>query len=52
MFGSSRIARTLVRKTVAVAEAVERITPPKVRRWFNKRFNADETIMEMVPLST
>lgn len=46
MFGSSRIARTLVRKTVAVAEAVERITPPKVRRWFNKRFNADETIME------
>ena len=25
---------------------MERITPPKVRRWFNKRFNADETIME------
>lgn len=46
MFGSSRIARRLVRWTLSVLAWVRRVTPPRVRRWFNRRFNIDETIME------
>ncbi len=46
MFGSSRIARRLVRWTLSVLAWVRRVTPPRVRRWFNRRFNTDETIMD------
>ena len=46
MFGSSRIARRLVRWTVRVLSWVRRVTPLKVRRWFNRRFNVDDTIIE------
>lgn len=46
MFGSSRIARRLVRWTLSVIAWVRRITPPGIREWFNRRFNADETIMD------
>lgn len=46
MFGSSRIARRLVRWALSVIEWVRRVTPPRVRLWFNSRFNVDETIME------
>lgn len=46
MFGSSRIARRLVRWTLSVLALVRRVTPPRVRRWFNRRFNVDETIMD------
>ncbi|MDE6458293.1 MAG: inorganic phosphate transporter [Muribaculum sp.] len=46
MFGSSRIARRLVRWTLNIIAWVRSITPPKVRAWFNKRFNTDETIMD------
>lgn len=46
MFGSSRIARRLVRWTLSVLAWVRRVTPPRVRRWFNRRFNVDETIMD------
>lgn len=46
MFGTSRIARRLVRWTLSVIAWVRRITPPRVRRWFGKRFNVDETIMD------
>ena len=46
MFGSSRLARGLVRQTMGLIERVRRITPPRVRRWFNSRFNTDETILE------
>ncbi len=46
MFGSSAIARRLVRWTLSVISWVRRVTPPRVRRWFNRRFNVDETIME------
>lgn len=45
MFGSSRIARRLVRWSLSVISWVRRITPPRVRRWFNSRFNTDEMIM-------
>lgn len=46
MFGSSRIARRLVRWTLSLLSWVRRVTPPRVRRWFNRRFNIDETIMD------
>lgn len=46
MFGSSRIARRLVRWVISLLEWVRSVTPANVRRWFNKRFNVDETIMD------
>lgn len=46
MFGSSRIARRLVRWALRFIALVRGVTPPHVRRWFNRRFNADDTIME------
>lgn len=46
MFGSSRIARRLVRWSLNLIAFIRRITPPRVRGWFNRRFNVDETIME------
>lgn len=46
MFGSSRIARRLVRWSLSVIAWIIRITPPRVRAWFNRRFNTDETIMD------
>ncbi len=46
MFGSSRIARSLMRWALSLLEWVRRITPEPTRRWFNRRFNIDETIME------
>ncbi len=45
MFGSSRLARRLVRWTLSLIEWVKSVTPIKVRRWLNRRFNTDETIM-------
>ena len=46
MFGSSRIGRRLVRWTLSFLAWVRRVTPVRVRRWFNRRFNVDETIMD------
>lgn len=46
IFGSSRIARRLVRWPLSFLSWVRHTTPPHVRRWFNRRFNTDETIME------
>lgn len=46
MFGSSRIARRLVRWSLSFFAWVARVTPDGMRRWFNRRFNADETIIE------
>lgn len=46
MFGTSRIGRRLVRWTLSFLAWVRRVTPLRVRRWFNKRFNIDETIMD------
>ena len=39
-------ARRLVRWTLRVLSWVRRVTPLKVRRWFNRRFNVDDTIIE------
>lgn len=46
MFGSSRIARSLVRWTMSLFDVIHRFTPVKVRTWLNNRFNVDETIIE------
>lgn len=46
MFGSSRISRRLVRWALSVIAWVCSVTPPGVRRWFGRRFNVDDTIME------
>lgn len=46
MFGSSRIARRLVRWSLSLINWVRAVTPLRVRRWFNRRFNIDETIMD------
>lgn len=46
MFGSSRIARRLVRVSLRLLAWVRRVTPLKVRQWFNRRFNQEETIID------
>lgn len=46
MFGSSRIGRRLVRWTISFLSWVREVTPSRIRRWFNNRFNVDETIMD------
>jgi len=46
MFGSSRIARRLVRWTLSFLSLIRSYTPKRVRLWLNRRFNVDETIME------
>lgn len=46
MFGSSRIARRLVRWSLTAISWTRMHTPRKVRLWFNRRFNQDEMIIE------
>lgn len=46
MFGSSRIARSLVRWSLSVINWTRTHTPKRIRIWFNRRFNQDEMIME------
>ena len=46
MFGSSGIARRLVRLTISGSNWVIEHTPVRVREWFGKRFNQDEMILE------
>ncbi len=46
MFGSSRIARRLVRWSLTAVAFARRVTPPRIRRWFSRRFNSDDTIIE------
>ena len=46
MFGSSRIARRLVRWTISAVSRIRDHTPLKVREWFGRRFNVNESIME------
>ncbi len=45
MFGSSAVARSLVRSTTNAANAIIHIIPQGVRSWINSRFNRDEAIM-------
>ena len=46
MFGSSRVARTLVRRFTALSTWIVAATPAPVRAWVGSRFNTDESIME------
>lgn len=46
MFGSSRIARRLVRWTLSFFGWAHRNTPRTVRFWIARRFNTDETVAE------
>ncbi len=46
MFGSSLIARRLVRWSLTVINGIREHTPHNVRQWFNRRFNQDEMILE------
>lgn len=45
MFGSSGLARSIVRFSTTTANAVSRIIPRPVGRWIDSRFNQDELIM-------
>ena len=46
MFGSSRVARSIVRWSTSVANALIAVTPPKVRTWIGKRFDSSEIEIE------
>lgn len=46
MFGSSRIARRLVRWSLSIINWMQQHTPRCLRVWFQKRFNQDEMIIE------
>ena len=46
MFGSSRLARRLVRWTLSAVSWIRSVTPYRIRRWFGRRFDVDESIME------
>ena len=46
MFGSSPIARTIVRKTTAAGQAIAKIIPDKALAWADKRLNKDDIILE------
>lgn len=46
MFGSSRIARRLVRWTIAILAWVRAVTPERTRRWLNRRFDTGQSDME------
>jgi len=45
MFGSSPIARTIVRKTTVAGQAIAKIIPDKALAWADKRFNKDDIIL-------
>jgi len=46
MFGSSRVARSLVRMTSSAANFIVKHTPDSVRSWIDKRFDNTEIEME------
>ncbi len=46
MFGSSRIARRLVKWSLTTINWVKRITPVKIRAWLNRRFDSTESVTE------
>ena len=46
MFGSSRVARTLVRTSRSIANSLAMAVPPCVSRWIDSRFNADAAVLK------
>ena len=45
MFGSSPIARSIVRRANNINDFLKRVIPEKTRRWIDSRFNKDEIIL-------
>ena len=45
MFGSSRVARSMVRATQDIGETVSKIIPVKAIKWIDSRFNKEEVIL-------
>ncbi|MEE1231767.1 MAG: inorganic phosphate transporter [Phocaeicola sp.] len=46
MFGSSGVARVIVRRATALNDFIVKTIPPSTRNWINSRFNKDEMILE------
>lgn len=46
MFGSSSMARMIVRRSIPIGENVMNRVPIRVRRWIDSRFQKDEVILE------
>ncbi len=46
MFGSSGVARTLVRTSRSIAGSLAIAVPPCVSRWIDSRFNADAAVLK------
>ena len=46
MFGSSGVARTLVRTSRSMATSLSTAVPPCVTRWIDSRFNADAAVLK------
>ncbi|MGL4851899.1 MAG: inorganic phosphate transporter [Phocaeicola sp.] len=46
MFGSSALARSLVRSTMNIATSISNSVPEGARKWVDARFNKDEAILE------
>ena len=46
MFGSSALARVIVRRATNINDFLVRVIPVNVRRWIDSRFNKDEVILE------
>ena len=46
MFGSSALARTIVRRATTINEFMVKVLPVGMRRWIDSRFNKDEVILE------
>ena len=46
MFGSSSVARTLVRTSRSMASSLATAVPPCVSRWIDSRFNADAAVLK------
>ena len=46
MFGSSALARTIVRRATTINEFMVKVIPVGMRRWIDSRFNKNEVILE------
>ena len=46
MFGSSALARTIVRRATTINEFMVKVIPVGMHRWIDSRFNKDEVILE------
>lgn len=45
MFGSSRVARSIVRATQDIGENISKVIPSRAQKWIDSRFNKEEVIL-------